>query len=240
MVAILAALTAPGVYAQPKIQVVEGTDIRLDTTEPGIIFKAITVKNAGTSPLHISEVRTSCGCTTVPLRKALLGPGDTSILHVRMDLHDKVGEQHKDIYFLSDDPMDSLLQVSFRTFLSRDIEVKPMMFPATLATELEKTFKSSVQLRNISSDTIELGIPLLQSDAMTAEFNHIEGLRLAPRDSVLLTASVVPHISGYWMGKVRIPSTNGKRNSEITVDVACLVPENQKTKSIIDNSKEKP
>ncbi len=209
------------VEAQPKISVLEGREIRLDTTAPGILFHAITVKNVGTTVLHLGDVRTSCGCTTVPLSESTVVPNDTAILHVRMDLHDKTGEQGKEIFLVSDDQADSIFQVAFRVFLARDIDPVPMAFPSRLGIKIGKEFETDVDLFNRGSDTIEFHAPHLEADGMECRFGSIDGVRVPPRSSAKLRAFITARSEGYLRGKVYVPSSS-RLCPEIAIDLICM------------------
>jgi hypothetical protein len=67
----------------------------------------IQVRNNGRRTLHITGVRTSCGCTTAKVENDTLGPGETTDLAVTFDplAHDGLyGPLLRIVYVQSDDP----------------------------------------------------------------------------------------------------------------------------------------
>ncbi len=73
-------------FAQPKIEIVGG-----DTYDWGTVKRTddplrakIKIKNVGTEVLKITEVKPGCGCTTAPLDKNELKPGEEASLDVTL------------------------------------------------------------------------------------------------------------------------------------------------------------
>lgn len=54
-----------------------------------------TFTNTGTSPLIISNVQASCGCTTPEYSKNPIAPGDEGMVKVIFNSAGQVGKQHK-------------------------------------------------------------------------------------------------------------------------------------------------
>jgi hypothetical protein len=68
--------------------------------------KAVAVyrfRNSGVSPITISFIHTSCGCTTVDLAKKTYAAGETGELTATLDIGDRVGEQAKLIMVSTND-----------------------------------------------------------------------------------------------------------------------------------------
>lgn len=90
-------------YAQPKLEIVGG-----DTHDWGTVkvFESplktiITIKNTGNQPLRVFEVKPSCGCTTAPLDKDILNPGETAKIDIKLDLKGNVGAITKDVNIMT-------------------------------------------------------------------------------------------------------------------------------------------
>jgi hypothetical protein len=63
-----------------------------------------TLKNSGTAPLKIDQVRTTCGCTVAELETKELGPGASTKLAVKFNTKNRQGAQRKTITITSNDP----------------------------------------------------------------------------------------------------------------------------------------
>src|SRR3990172_10196310 len=90
----------------PKIEVSPKTYDFGEINYGEVMNYTFEVKNAGTRPLEIKRVATSCSCTTAKIGKENLAPGETTQLSVRYDSgamgssHGK-GEQERIIYLRS-------------------------------------------------------------------------------------------------------------------------------------------
>lgn len=62
------------------------------------------VHNKGQVPLHISGVRTSCGCTTALMDQPTVAPGSLARIRATFQTHGRVGNQNKTISFNTNDP----------------------------------------------------------------------------------------------------------------------------------------
>lgn len=69
-----------------------------------IISHDFILLNEGLSPLHISAVRTDCGCVLARLADDTLDPGESVALNVKFDLKRRSGQQIRRIIVESNDP----------------------------------------------------------------------------------------------------------------------------------------
>jgi Protein of unknown function (DUF1573) len=58
--------------------------------------------NAGTLPVRIDEVQTSCGCTTATLAKKEYAPGESGKIEAKFDFAGRIGHQEKWILVTTD------------------------------------------------------------------------------------------------------------------------------------------
>ena len=81
-------------------------------------------KNEGKDPIHIKNVSTSCGCTTVKLDKKVYNPGESGEIVASMEMQAKTGVQRKFIYVRSNDtdnPVQKLtIEAVFPVYLTID------------------------------------------------------------------------------------------------------------------------
>ena len=69
-------------------------------------------KNGGDKPLVITEVRTTCGCTTAQLGKKDYAPGEAGTLNATLVLDPEGGTRKKSIYVVTDEPKDNTYVLS--------------------------------------------------------------------------------------------------------------------------------
>lgn len=107
-----------------KLEVVGGIthdwgEIKVSTLKDNQLKTSFILKNIGDGDLFIKEVRPGCGCTSAPLTKDLLKPGDTTIVNVTLNTTGKHGQTDKSITITATDPMgiskDSLAKMNDTT-----------------------------------------------------------------------------------------------------------------------------
>src|SRR4051812_36204627 len=83
----------------------EQTDIELHPTPADANAVAhFKYENAGSKPIHISNVQTSCGCTVASLKSNDVAPGDKGEITATLSIGNRTGLQHKTLTVMTDDP----------------------------------------------------------------------------------------------------------------------------------------
>ncbi len=80
-----------------------------------------TIKNAGSEPLKISKVTTSCDCTKASVENSEVAPGATTVMHVTMDpaLLNLYGNIRRDIVVESNDPKNPVAKAIFKVEIQK-------------------------------------------------------------------------------------------------------------------------
>jgi len=119
---------APGASSgQPQVQ---GINPIYDF---GNVYSGTTVrhtfrlKNAGTAPLTISGVRSSCGCTAAQPSKNQLLPGEESDIAVSFDTRTDHGPATRTITVFTNDPVHQQLQLTMRGDVKVQVEATPSL-----------------------------------------------------------------------------------------------------------------
>jgi len=71
------------------------------------------IKNVGEDTLKIASVKPSCGCTSAPLKKNNLAPGEAVDLEVSFDARNMMGKVSKSVTVTSNDPSTPTLSLTF-------------------------------------------------------------------------------------------------------------------------------
>lgn len=108
-VLVMLVLTSGMLYAQPKLDMQNEVDWGTVTptgplSETQSVKYRVPVKNAGDSTLIISNVRVQCGCTTAPIEKDTLGPGEETAINISLNLPTGSGSLSKYVSIFSNDP----------------------------------------------------------------------------------------------------------------------------------------
>ncbi|HEY9166061.1 MAG TPA: DUF1573 domain-containing protein [Candidatus Kryptonia bacterium] len=113
------------------------------------------LKNDGDKPVHISQVRTSCGCTAALLSDSVLAPGQKTSIKVDFNPTGYIGDVTKNIYVVSDDPSNHMLTLELHAHISYALQATPnfILFPNAKVGETDSAF---VTLTNTSSGSMEI------------------------------------------------------------------------------------
>ena len=88
-----------------------------DVMNGEILSRDVAVENDGASPLVVSTVSTSCGCTQASLEPMTIPPGEVGVLHINFDsgAHgpDLTGKVTRQIFINSNDPQQPEALVEF-------------------------------------------------------------------------------------------------------------------------------
>jgi hypothetical protein len=85
------------------------------------------LKNAGTAPLILNAVRTSCGCTAAQPTKSNLLPGEESEIAVNFDTNSDHGPATRTITVFTNDPHHQQLQLTLRGDVKVQVEANPSL-----------------------------------------------------------------------------------------------------------------
>jgi Protein of unknown function (DUF1573) len=105
----------------------EKTEIELNPP-PGADSAVATFKfeNKGAKPIHISAVRTSCGCTTAALAKNDVAPGEKGEIVATLKTGDRVGLQQKTVTVETDDPKQPQTVLTLKAMIAQILELQPV------------------------------------------------------------------------------------------------------------------
>lgn len=83
-----------------NIQWLDSTHQDLGKVEEGqVVDVAFRFKNTGDKPLIITNVTTSCGCTTIPEKpKGPFTPGQEGVIKARFDSKNMAGDRSREVY----------------------------------------------------------------------------------------------------------------------------------------------
>ena len=200
----------------PKIEIVGGAAHDWVTVAPGTVRTTFLVTNTGVDTLEVMEIRESCGCTAAPIDKKIILRGDTAHIDVSIDMHDRTGDQRREIYVVTNDPIDTVVTIELKANVLRDLTSTPRSFPERLNVPLDSEFKTSVVISNDGADTITFGQPHFRDPAI-GRFNLGKKV-LLPGDMTYLEVYVTPKTYGYHFNKVVVPS-NSRINPEMLIDL---------------------
>jgi len=98
---------------------------------------AFAFENKGDRAVEISEIKTSCGCTTAKLPKKTYAPGEKGTIKGSFSVGSRQGKQHKNIRVLTDDIAQPEIQLALRLEIPKLVSMKPGLLLWRVGSEPE-------------------------------------------------------------------------------------------------------
>jgi len=209
-----------------RLLVATGDSVQWGTVAPGSLVDTVVVTNIGDDTLKITNVKPSCGCTSAPIDKSTLLPGDSAHIIVTMDAKDKSGAVHKTLTISSNDSAAPNKVIPLMATIIRDVVAEPTLFPVVTTKHTGEEGTTSVVVKNQGQTTLTVGPPQLVGAApMVVSFAMKEPVQLAPGDSTTVTATVRTIQNATAVGTVSIP-TSSKIIPEIQLTMTAQISPN--------------
>lgn len=126
-------------------------------------------KNETGSPLGISSIQTSCGCTVAKVDRKEVSPGEAAAVHVRFDIGSRKGEQVKSVVVRTSDRTSQTLVL--RVLIQDPVSFSQKEF--TWAAGAQAVPKDSIVEVDPASGARLLGVESL-NDQFDARLEEIE------------------------------------------------------------------
>ena len=178
-------------FAQPKIEVVGGTQIDFGDAYSGSkADRVIEVKNIGSDTLKISEVRAQCGCTAALISSKALAPGDAGKLSISFNTQNYSGKVTKQVYITSNDSGSPRTTINFNVNIVTVLDLNPK-FLSFDNSKLDTTYTKIITLTNMSKDAVTilsvdnteeaLKISLMKMKLMPGESTQLQAVYKSPK-----------------------------------------------------------
>jgi len=141
--------------------------------------------NEGDSPVTITSVTTSCGCTTAELEQKTYEPGQSGEIKARFAIGSRVGEQTKRIIVRTDNEDSPITTLTMRVMIPEVLRIRPRM--VYWRAEEERKAKT-VRIQVVHDEPVEILRVEADSDAVAAKLKKqgdgsVYVLTLTPRDT---------------------------------------------------------
>jgi hypothetical protein len=194
-------ITVSFAIAQPKLEVIGGSTIdwgKVPASKDPLKAN-LKLKNVGNQPLKISEVKPGCGCTTAPLDKKYLKPGEIATVNVGLSPGSAAGELIKGLTITSNDPKVPVKAITLKAYILRPIQVLPQPYIAFPQANVGTTAEASMILKN----TTERAITITQFVSSKGITVNSKVKKIAPGAQISVIVKAKPDKKGYWNGSIQ-------------------------------------
>lgn len=195
-------------FAQPKLEIVGGDSYDWGTVKPtqDPLNTKIKLKNVGNEVLKITEVKPGCGCTTAPLDKNELKPGEEATLDVSLRIAGYSGNVVKSIRISSNDPNNPTKYLYLKANIFHPISITPTSYFAFNEMTVGKEATAKVTIKNNTEKSITISDIEVVPDNLNV--NLPKKLVLKAGESFEVVAKVIPDKKGYFNCSIKMRTDN--------------------------------
>jgi hypothetical protein len=201
-------LTTFCALAQPKLTIIGGDEYNWGDVKPADspLKAAIQLKNEGTEVLEIKSVKTSCGCTTAPLDKDKLAPGETTTMNVEFKVSANTGVTSKNISFETNDPQRKKVFYKISANIVRDLVCKPSNYMPFKDLKVGIESSSTIFMKNNSKKDITFSE--LKVEPAGVKLTIPETFTLKPNEEIEITGRLTRNEKGYFNSKIKMKTNH--------------------------------
>ena len=166
----ITAVAGPQVANAPKI-VLERTEHDFGGIGPGTPQSTrFKFKNDGTAPLKITGVRSCCGVVTRGVKAGQeYAPGASGVLEIDYRAGTQPGSMKRNLYILSDDPLQGVATLTIRATIVRRVDHTPKSLKLFL--KQENAGAKAITLKSLDGRPFAIKGVRATANALTADFD---------------------------------------------------------------------
>lgn len=207
-VLVLFLIISTGIFAQPKLYIVGGDTVswgRVRVDQSPVTNKLILI-NKGNELLIFKRVNPTCGCTTAPLDKSELRPGDTATIDITFNLPNHNGIAHKAITIVTNDPDKNIRTVQ----LIADVYFPLVFFPTQQFTFPGLLVGDTILTRVVVTNTTDEDIVLkeIKISPDIAFTNIKDNDVIKSKQDLSIDVTSIPKTPGVFTGELQFKTTH--------------------------------
>lgn len=192
----------------------------------------IKIYNKGEDTLEIKKVKPMCGCTTAPLSKRVLSPGDSAVLKVTLNIEQYEGVVVKRINFTTNE-VESEKYLEIKANVYQPIKLFPSRYLNFSRMFLNTESSTKLVINNISKNDIKVTNLIIKPEILKLNLKVGD---IIPKDSdFVLEAKVIPTELGQFNCRLDISFSDPDMPNVIISGWGKVDPESEKN---IDYSKD--
>ncbi|MCX6876446.1 MAG: DUF1573 domain-containing protein [Verrucomicrobia bacterium] len=216
--AVLVPNTPVASQGGPQIQFAE-SEHDFGKIEGGAIVKFDFVfTNIGTATLEVTEVRSSCGCTTTGAWSKKVEPGQTGTIPIQFNSGTFSGPIHKTVTVTCNTPAQPQTILNLKATVWRAIDVNPTTVYFSPQAEAQLGETKVIRIVNHTEVPLELSPPACSNNAFTAELRTLK----AGKEFEVRISTKPPFDAGSVQGAITL-KTSSKNLPVITINGTIMV-----------------
>jgi hypothetical protein len=142
-------------------------------------------KNAGSAPVTITKLRSSCGCTAAKLEKRTYAPGETGEIAAKFTLGDRRGLHVVGVTVTTDDKSAEPIQLVLRVNIADPLKVEPALvwWRVGAAAEPKVVQLTAEATRPVRIKSVTSTNPRISAKLQTATAGQRYSLTVRPADT---------------------------------------------------------
>ncbi len=214
-------------YSKPKMVFEYGKTYDWGKVKPkdSPLKAEIKIYNKGYDTLEIKRVKPMCGCTTAPLSKRTLPPGDSAVLKVTLNIEHYEGVVSKKINFTTNEmSSESSLEITANVF--QPISLFPNRYLNFSRMFINTESITKLVINNLSDRNIKIKNVVVKPDDLKINLNSGD---IIPRDSdYVLEATAIPTVLGQFNCRVELSFDDPDQEDIIISGWGKVDPESEK------------
>ena len=178
-----------------------------------VVKHAYAFSNVGNQVLEITDVRASCGCTTMGGWTRQVRPGETGSIPIQLNTSTFEGPVSKSVTVTCNDPKQPTVILQMKATVWKPFEVQPQF--AVLNTTADAPSKSTtVRIVNNTGEALTLSAPVSSNPSLAADLKTVQ----AGKEYELAVRTVPPLAAGNTGGTITL-QTSSTNNPVVEVRV---------------------
>jgi hypothetical protein len=204
--AICSLLSIVTAFAQPKLEVTGGTTYDFGDAYSGTkVERVMTIHNAGSDTLRLSDVHAACGCTAAMMATQQIAPGDSGKLSITFNTQGYGGSKPtKQVYLTSNDPVVPKTTISFTVNVIDALVADPKFFSFD-NSKMDTTYTKTITIANPSKEPIKILSVKFPLDQFKIDMMKTQ---LMPGEKTQLQVVYHPIKAGTYQDNIEIMTDN--------------------------------
>ncbi|MBN9399483.1 MAG: DUF1573 domain-containing protein ['Candidatus Kapabacteria' thiocyanatum] len=208
VIAIAMIIASTATFAQPKLKMEETYDwgrvTPVETKGEAHKLKArIILKNEGDKLLRITSVRPSCGCTSAPLEKDSLEPGEETALNITLNTPSNNGPITKYVTIQTNEIQHSTKTLTLKADIQRPLQLSSSFIPFNQGV-VGQAIEGAMSITSYAEEPVSINVSAI-TPGLTIK--SPASVVLKKGESYGLTCSYTPEKTGPFTVEVKLVTT---------------------------------